>query len=302
MDILETLELADVLGVIAEDQHLTRCAQVCFTGTEEDQAEQHGHGTIDEVLGDQDFERGGDALEEADREADLLEHMPLPRHPKSEKERLASWLRLPRRARIAIRRLHRNLRHLPKDALVQMLRAARAPQDYISSAKTFRCQGCDNAKPRPQTHKVYPPRPYTFNHEVGLDVFEIADSIGMNFSILNAVCVGTTYDQAWIVRESDSLGSSSSRACLRAFVHGWTRSAGWPMLVRCDRGTHNRGVFGSTLAKHGVAIRPAGLEAPEQIGRVERRGAMRKSMLSKSHQGHARFRQRIDGHDSQRML
>ena len=46
---LETVEFADVLGAIAEDQHLTRCAQVCFTGTEEDQAEQRDHGTIDEV-------------------------------------------------------------------------------------------------------------------------------------------------------------------------------------------------------------------------------------------------------------
>ena len=48
---LETVEFADVLGTIAE-----KCAQVCFTGTEEDQAERHDHGTTDEVLGDQDME------------------------------------------------------------------------------------------------------------------------------------------------------------------------------------------------------------------------------------------------------
>ena len=47
---LETVEFADLLGTIAEDQHLTRCAQVCFAGAEEDQAEQHDQGTIDEVL------------------------------------------------------------------------------------------------------------------------------------------------------------------------------------------------------------------------------------------------------------
>ena len=119
---------ADVLGAIAEDQH---------SGTEEDQAEQRDQGTIDEVLGDQDMEGGGNALEEADREADLREQMPLPGHPESEKERLASWLRLPRRARVAIRRLHRNLRHLPKETPVHMLRAARAPQDYTNAAKIF---------------------------------------------------------------------------------------------------------------------------------------------------------------------
>ena len=59
MEDLETVEFADVLGAIAEDHHLTRCAQVCFTVAEEDQAEQHDHGTIDEVLGDQDTEEEG---------------------------------------------------------------------------------------------------------------------------------------------------------------------------------------------------------------------------------------------------
>ena len=151
---LETVEFADVLGAIAEGQDLTRSAQECFTGTEEDQAEQRDHGSIDEVLGDQDMAQGGDVLEEAERAADLLEQMPLPRHPESEKERLAFWLRLPRRARVAIRRLRRNSRHLPRGALEQMSRAVRAPQDYISATKTFRCQGYDNTKPRPQTRKV----------------------------------------------------------------------------------------------------------------------------------------------------
>ena len=63
--------------------------------------------------------------------------MPLPGHRESEKERLASWLRLPRRGRVAIRRLHRNLRHLPKEALVQMSRAARPPQDFSMLQRHF---------------------------------------------------------------------------------------------------------------------------------------------------------------------
>ena len=70
-----------------------------------------------------------------------------------------------------------------------------------------------------QTHKVSPPRPHTFNHEVGVYVFEIVDIVGVRCSILNADNMSTTYDQAWIVRESECLGSPSSHACLRAFVH-----------------------------------------------------------------------------------
>ena len=83
------------------------------------------------------------------------------------------------------------------------------------------------------------------------------------------------------MRESDTLGSPSSHACLRAFVRGWTRWADWPSLVRCDRETHNRGVSSSPLAKNSVVISPAGLESPEQIGRVERRGDTLKKMMSK---------------------
>ena len=60
LDDSEANKFPDVVGVIAEDPLLTRCARVCFTSTEDDQAEQHDHGTIDEVLGDSDIERGGD--------------------------------------------------------------------------------------------------------------------------------------------------------------------------------------------------------------------------------------------------
>ena len=84
LDDLEVNEFADVLGEIAEDFHLTQCAQVRSTGTEDDQTEQHDHGTIDEeVLGNPDMERGGDAPEEADREADPPEQIPQLGDPES---------------------------------------------------------------------------------------------------------------------------------------------------------------------------------------------------------------------------
>ena len=40
------------------------CSGMFLTGTEEDQTEQRDQGMIDEVLGDQDMDEGGDALEE----------------------------------------------------------------------------------------------------------------------------------------------------------------------------------------------------------------------------------------------
>ena len=48
-----------------------------------------------------------------------------------------------------------------------------------------------------------------------------------------------------------------------------------------DRGLHNRGIFSTTLMQKGVTFRQAALEAPEQIGRVERRNAMLKHMMQK---------------------
>ena len=62
----------------------------------------------------------------------------------------------------------------------------------------------------------------------------------------------------------------------------WSCWVGWPRLVRYDRGTHDRGVFSSILIKNGVMIRTAGLEMPEEIRRVGRRGDMSKKMMWKA--------------------
>ena len=234
------------------------------------------------------------------READLLEQIPLLGHPKSEKERLASWLRLLRRARVAIRRLQRNLRHLPREALVQMLRAARAPQDCISMRPrpfdfrdaTTRSRDLKHTK----CHHLDPLRSITkWESMCSRSLTQSANF----FSILNAVCMGTTYDQAWIVRGSETLGSPSSHACLRAFVHSWTRWAGWLRVFRCDRETHNRGVFSSVLAKNGVMIRLAGLQKHQNKSAELSDEVHVQEDDVKSHQRHARIRQKIDGHDTQ---
>ena len=136
------------------------------------------------------MEEGGNVFDETVREADLLEQMRLLCHPGIEKKSFVSWFR---RARVTIRRIHRILRHLSQEALVQIQFAVRAPQNDIDIVKTIRCHGCDNTKPNPQTHKVSQPRSKTFSHEMGVNVFEI---------------------------ESKTLGSPSSHSCRREFVHG----------------------------------------------------------------------------------
>ena len=116
--------------------------------------------------------------EEVFEEDDMLDAIPLPGNPKNEKERKEKWMQLPRRARIAIRRLHLNFKHLPKQAMVQMLRASRAPKAYIDAAKAHRCVACETTKPKPPTHKVSMPKPYEFNSEIGVDAFDTKDVAG----------------------------------------------------------------------------------------------------------------------------
>ena len=142
VDDLETIGFADLFGTIAEDQHLTRCAQVCFAGTEEDQAEQHDHGTIDDVLGDPDMERGRDAPKEADQEAYPPEQIPLLDYPES--------------------------------------------------------------------------RPCTFNHEVGIDVFEIIDSVSKRSLTVDVVCRRVAYVQVRVERKSER-SSPSFHTSLQAY-------------------------------------------------------------------------------------
>ena len=208
LDDLEVNEFADVVRTIAEDLHLTQCAQVCFTGTEDDQAEQHDHGTNDKVRGDPDMEQGGDAPEEADREVDLPERVPLPDHPES--------------------------------------------------------------------------RPYTLNHEVGIDVFEIIDSVDKRSSTLDSICKGVVYVQAYGLREKSECSSSPFHTRLQASVCDWSCRAGWPKLVRNDQGTHDRDVLCSIHIENRVMIRLAGLGIPEQINRAGRRGDMSKKMMTKT--------------------
>ena len=50
-------------------------------------------------------------------EEDLLEGLPIPGVPADEKQRRSEWLKLPRKARVAIRRMHTEFGHCPRTVL-----------------------------------------------------------------------------------------------------------------------------------------------------------------------------------------
>ena len=126
IDHLNEVTFIDIVRCIAEEYHLDCSIHNAFAGTEEGAMEQNT--SIDGVDDSLDQALDMDPVAQVDQEAELLEAIPLPGHPIKERERRRKWAQLPRRARITIRRLHRNFKHLPKQSLIEMLRAATTPK------------------------------------------------------------------------------------------------------------------------------------------------------------------------------
>ena len=111
-----------------------------------------------------------DLSKAVDREKDLLDAVPLPGTPVDEAERRRAWIALPLRVRTATRRMHRQFGHPSSTVLVQNLRAARAPPEYIQACRHFRCDACEDNKPKHQSTKVALPEDYVFGRNLGIDV------------------------------------------------------------------------------------------------------------------------------------
>jgi hypothetical protein len=229
--------------------------------------------------GDEDAPILGADLEREDAEKDMLDGLPLPGCPKSEAERRAAWLKLPQRTRIAIRKMHRQFGHAAPTVLTQLLRAARASKEFVEASQLYRCDACVENKPKPQTTKVSLPDDFVFGKHIGIDVLEIKDHSKERYLCLNIVDMGTSFQQLIVLGKGQ--GTPSSKECLAAFCDRWVTWAGWPSTVSTDRGLHNRGVFARTFQQHGCVVRQAGVESPEQIGKVERHGGLIKGILKR---------------------
>ena len=186
-------------------------------------------------------------------------------------------MKIPARARAAIRKMHREWGHLNHTVLKKILKAAKAPQEYLDAVDAHLCHGCvANAPKAPQTTKVGPPRhPYEFNHTVGVDVFDLHDDDGQGWLFLNIVDMGTNFQIVTLLCQGP--GVPSSRLCGQAFMTSWVSWAGWPKDLVADRGLHNREYFARMLGAHGICPHNTGLESPEQLGRVERHGKLWKT-------------------------
>ena len=112
------------------------------------------------------------------------------------------WLQLPRPARAATRRMHNQFGHKLKGPLIEILKMAKCPKEYIDAAKYLRCPDCEKKLKLPkQTSKVGLPPPYVFNHTLGLDVNYLPDADGTTFMFLNMVCMGTGFQIDVLLRD-----------------------------------------------------------------------------------------------------
>ena len=69
----------------------------------------------------------------------MLEKIPLPGIPKQESERRKQWIKIPKKARLAIRKMHKEWGHMPRSVLKNILRIAKADESYILAAEYLRC-------------------------------------------------------------------------------------------------------------------------------------------------------------------
>ena len=258
--------------------------------------EEQESATLDNPDGDGDVVLPEGIQEVLLNEEEVLEKMPLPGVPSHEKSRRQAWLKVPRRARVAIRKMHSEWGHLPSSVLINILKQAKAPQEYVDAAMQHLCSACDVAQPPKQTSKTGPPRMnYTFNHSIGIDVFDLHDYDGNCHLFLNIVCYGTDFQI--VAYLCPGPGTPSSRLCGEIFMQSWVSWGGWPREVVSDRGLHNRGYFSRMLGAHGICPRNIGLESPEQLGKVERRGGTWKKVAKRVI--HA---QKLVGSDAMRTL
>ena len=90
-------------------------------------------GPIDDVEGQEEDEE--QVTEPTEQEKNLLEEMPLPNMPMGEAERRAEWTRLPRTTRAAIRKMHSQFGHCPKQVLIQILKQSKASDEFVDAAR-----------------------------------------------------------------------------------------------------------------------------------------------------------------------
>ena len=270
-------QFVDWLGEWTNDTTLDDEMSIAFVG--ELQEEVMDDEQQFDAIWDDDDRAQVNPVEDLISEETLVDEVDIPGLPADEAERRRMWRKLPARVRIGVRRLHRQFGHVPKQTMIHLLRAAKVRKEFIDAVRIHRRETCEATSQKKATHKTALPNNYSFNHTVGIDVFEVHDISGDKFQVLNMVCLGTTFQLCEVVRFG--AGQPSSAECLKALRKRWFSWCGHPVNIACDRGLHNRGVMKKYMDEHGIQVYHTPLESPENLGRVERHGGIVKSLFRK---------------------
>ena len=115
-------------------------------------------------------------------------------------------------------RVPRQFGHPSSTVLVQILRAPRAPPEYVQACRHFRCDACEDNKPK-QSTKVALPKNYVFGWNLGIDVLEIKDVADEPYLCLNILDLGTTFQKVALLRQ-DTVGRPAESAWIALSVCG----------------------------------------------------------------------------------
>ncbi|CAK0828997.1 unnamed protein product, partial [Prorocentrum cordatum] len=196
------------------------------------------------------------------------------------RERKRRWELLPRAVKRAIERVHVNLGHPSRPALLRALRLGKATAVALRAARLFVCESCRRVQrpsiPRPSQL----PRVDEFNVLLAMDCFENVDSAGNNWVFLGIMCMGTNFHVVCLLEDTHKNPKASE---VRKFYKlCWVSWAGQPEeAIMVDRARSFLGEFADYLEQEGVRLDSAALASPWHIGKMERHDGIWNSMLTR---------------------
>ncbi|CAL1147306.1 unnamed protein product [Cladocopium goreaui] len=129
MDDVLSWKFADWIGSWAKEDDLNHQMGIAFVGDMHEEAHEE-HQRLD-ALWDSDDRAQVNPVEELISEETLIDEVEIPGLPQDEVERRKQWKKLPARVRIAVRRLHRQFGHVPRQTMIHLLRAARVRTELL---------------------------------------------------------------------------------------------------------------------------------------------------------------------------
>ncbi|CAE7253541.1 GIP [Symbiodinium sp. CCMP2592] len=184
---------------------------------------------------------------------------------------------IPKEVRSAVARLHCNAGHPPRQELVRLLAAHGTINAAVLTAlEHLKCGTCERArgplKPRPASVPEFVGQ---FAEQLQADLFYVRDLSSTNHALLGVTCLATKLYQAAI------LTSREPQLVLNEFDRLWLRPYGYPLFMTVDADGAFEGAFQQHLQESGVLLNTVPADGHHQIGAIERRNAIFRSVLER---------------------